>query len=499
MITQVKAKLDNLSDYKKLVVVTYTNAATEKLSRALVAEMSVHPNIFIGTIHSFLNEFIVQPYARLFGIAGGETLVFLESLELTKPTGAIHDKAIAEKIGRNAGLITFDQIEWIAKKLVCDKDYIISTKKKTKIKFNPDKLSKLIANRIQYLFIDEYQDATSEQASVFNKLSNADYIDEVYFVGDPEQYIYGFTNQGKREVPDYNDIPINVLKSDTTVTTVTNSNNHRSSNEIVTFINNFAANKQEIPKQNGKKVEFIGHTDVTEIISYYKEISQKYTERFVLATTLNIVPQDILKDGYTISNTSTAKRPITGSLELIGSILQKSKKEIMTEKNLDELNYRTIGLAVYRKLINNELENDSDLLKFLNSEFGLSPSKKGGVRSTIKQESFIVFHRPQNITLNIKYANIHKAKGLEADTVLIIARSNSELTKWLEIDQIKRARDKIDSCRLGYVAFSRAKVELYLACLQELSEKNQKALKGLGIMLPNYNGPVKSQLEFSLN
>ena len=76
---------------------------------------------------------------------------------------------------------------------------------------------------------------------------------------------------------------------------------------------------------------------------------------------------------------------------------------------------------------------------------------------------------------------IHKSKGLEATCVLVVAKTNNELTHWLETDKEKRLKDKNDTKRLGFVAFSRAKTALYIACLEELSKTNKNKLMELKV------------------
>ena len=48
-----------------MIVVTYTNSATKNIKKRLGKRIAIPPNLFIGTIHSFLNRFIVIPYSSL--------------------------------------------------------------------------------------------------------------------------------------------------------------------------------------------------------------------------------------------------------------------------------------------------------------------------------------------------------------------------------------------------------------------------------------------------
>lgn len=80
-------------------------------------------------------------------------------------------------------------------------------------------------------------------------------------------------------------------------------------------------------------------------------------------------------------------------------------------------------------------------------------------------------------------SSINKAKGLQADAVLVVAKDEGELQKFLETDREKREADKADFCRLGYVASTRARELLCFGCLKAVSSSTQSFLKNLGICL----------------
>jgi len=69
-----------------------------------------------------------------------------------------------------------------------------------------------------------------------------------------------------------------------------------------------------------------------------------------------------------------------------------------------------------------------------------------------------------------QYSTIHKAKGLDADAVLVVAEKYEHFLKWFETDPKERYADKSDQCRLGFVGFSRAKELLCIACLQDIRD-----------------------------
>ena len=82
-------------------------------------------------------------------------------------------------------------------------------------------------------------------------------------------------------------------------------------------------------------------------------------------------------------------------------------------------------------------------------------------------------------------STIHTIKGLEADAVLAIAKTEAELLLWLETDHsirdAYRDGEKTDYPRLGYVAFSRARKLLGIACLERISAETIQQLEELGV------------------
>lgn len=60
--------LPNLDRNRFCAVITYTNAATEELRQRISMDTPIPSNVFIGTIHSFLIRFIIEPFGHLVGI-----------------------------------------------------------------------------------------------------------------------------------------------------------------------------------------------------------------------------------------------------------------------------------------------------------------------------------------------------------------------------------------------------------------------------------------------
>src|SRR5690606_29687263 len=132
-----------------MVVVTYTNSATNNIKKRLAHNISIPSNLFIGTLHSFLNKFIVIPFSSFSGQQVGSEKLFMQfglhdlftQIEKEKPKEhqsttpqqkAIVKKRIKEKMNAK-GFITFDQTLAISKTAI-----------------EQTKICELVANRIQY-------------------------------------------------------------------------------------------------------------------------------------------------------------------------------------------------------------------------------------------------------------------------------------------------------------------------------------------------------------
>ena len=64
----------------------------------------------------------------------------------------------------------------------------------------------------------------------------------------------------------------------------------------------------------------------------------------------------------------------------------------------------------------------------------------------------------------------------------MVAKGVAELKKWLQTDRSVRVADKQDKCRLGYVAFTRPRELLCIACLKKLDTELIQMLQNLGIV-----------------
>lgn len=83
---------------------------------------------------------------------------------------------------------------------------------------------------------------------------------------------------------------------------------------------------------------------------------------------------------------------------------------------------------------------------------------------------------------NCKYISIHKSKGLESDAVLVVAKTESEMLKWLNMTRTNMKSDSDEMYRLGYVAFTRPRKILMLACLEKMDFNKIKSTVNVQIV-----------------
>lgn len=473
MVEEIEKQLPFLLPHRYMAVVTYTNAASGEIKRRLASRVKIPDNLFIGTIHSFLSKFVFSVYGPLWELVPHRK-VFVEAVHL--PANPMVRNIVRNSILKK-GIVPYDQIIAKASKLVSEDKRILH----------------LVANRLQSLFVDEYQDATRTQHKIFQEIMRAGKT-EMYFVGDPEQYIYGYAYQGTgQKAPVFEKIPIMDLQNTRGVATRIEEINKRSDIKIVEFINHLNTQvKQKSTLNIGLPVHFLNDTHPDRILSVFDEICDRTRSlhsvhssrfsRFYLARKNKTIDRISDLAGLTpISNEETPPYAILSSvLEFITSTVGISEHSICEQKDLTRLQFRRLGVKALRMIRNNPGLSEQDMKTFVHSELGIAPDTE---LST--QNRFASIMRTNQILRSSQgyYSTIHKAKGLEADAVLVIAESAKELKEWLETDKRKRFSDKLDSCRIGFVAYSRAKRLLCIACLDSIGPELLSRMDSLGVII----------------
>ncbi len=345
---------------------------------------------------------------------------------------------------------------------------------------------RILCNRLQFLFIDEFQDANNSQFRIFERIIKGGKT-AIYAVGDPEQYIFGWASK----IRSFENIAINKFKEKAEVET--NDENHRSCDEIVKFISQFHCEINQESESGSAAhggVYFIHGTDLDSIIQSYRDITgilegDKPPVKSYVSYANKTLEDAAERWGLKPVSNESAKRlrPIDEALGIVSAVVGKNGKQICERYKLDRMELRKKGLCLVQAIREGKVENGDDLESFIENDLGLRID-----RAAQRIKSKDMMRRLSNdgslddtVCMWDMYSSIHKAKGLQADAVLAVAESKSQLEKWLMTDKRARREEPSDMCRIGYVAFSRAKTILCIACLEKIDNGLEKTIERLGI------------------
>jgi DNA helicase II / ATP-dependent DNA helicase PcrA len=489
MVHAILDELKHLSPARYMVVITYTNSATDNIKKRLSKKIVPPPNLFIGTIHSFLNRFVVIPFSSFHDTTIGTEKLFLQCQSddvfesYQKSQGkkfsdkqAAYIKAQIRKKLNEKGYISFDQTVVLAKECVSN-----------------DRILGILSNRIQYLFIDEFQDTNNAIFEIVDSIRKKKKT-KIYCVGDPEQFIQSFDIKSKV----FSNIPILRTLEKTTFEITFNTDNHRSSEKIVAFLNNFNARVvsgqtfKQISRTGivGENVKFIAaFGSMTTIFRYFDQLCVSaginQTNRCVIAKKNDIVKRIVaaLDNRYAPPGKHSVVTPIKSIIDTLLSALDMSQSEFCTTHKTNPLTLRKHAVAILKALQSQVIKDENTFGNFLVQHLGLT--LKPGI--PVKVENIRIYFQDNVQTEVHTVSNIHTIKGLEADAVLAVAKNEKELLLWIEKDrQIRethRGKEETDYPRLGYVAFSRAKQLLCIACLEQISTETKTRLTALGVEL----------------
>ncbi len=481
MVEEIVACVPRLNSSRFLAAITYTNAAAEVIRSRLYRQIQPSRNIFVGTIHSFLSRFILGPYASLLGELPEDSLFMAVELDaLGKSKGKAQtgkNKAITRNVIISAlvkkGIVPYDQMGAISAALI-EKPHI----------------RKSIGTRLQFLFVDEFQDVDTTQLRVFECMRQEGRT-VMFAVGDPEQYISGFT-YGQRCVPSPKYLKIPFFRFAEKANRSEWSENHRSCSEIVTFTNNFHSHltQQSLSGSRGcPRVFVLPDTAMPEIVERFRDISDKqhcgkHTITRLYLGLANATYDDV-REQYglvSVSNSSVSHRSaLSDTLDVVAKLLGMSQTRIRDLWGLNILEWRKLGIRVLRQLRSGGITTQEQVQKFVDAALPAAGQVERKYTPTSEIATLLDIIRSDSCRHeNERCSSIHKAKGLEADAVLVVARTAAELCKWIETDGSRRAEDGTDSCRVGFVAFSRAKDVLCIACKKSIPDETKQLLAELG-------------------
>lgn len=501
MVETIVGALPYLSPAKYMVVITYTNSATNNIRKRLSKKIKIPENLFIGTIHAFMNRFIVIPFGSFSEEEVGREKRFIQCQlddifeQYKKNSGKTFSKeevgVVKSKIRKRLnkqGYVSFDQSLNIASKSMAKKE-----------------IAELVANRLQYLFIDEFQDTNNKVYEVLEILRKQKKT-EIYIVGDPEQYITSFDSS----IKNYTRIPILRAAGTNVYDLSINQTNRRCSKKITAFLNNFNKRQygtdifEQLPHSDdeGHDISFIDeHADTKPIVARFNAICEdleiKENNRCIIAKNNDVVRriESVLEGRFMSPNQNGAATPLNAIKDTILASAQLTQSEFCEKNDCSNMKLRQYCVETMIALSDGRITNETSFLEFITQNYGITvktgiPIKINGLKYKIENTD------SKEFTL---VGNIHQIKGLEAHAVLAIAKTENELKLWLTTDQTiretKRGREDTDYPRIGYVAFSRAKELLCIGCLEQISEQTKDKLRNLNVIIVDEKDSIEPKAQ----
>lgn len=482
MVSKISECVPHLHSNRFLAAITYTNAAADVIRSRLYRTCRPSRNIYIGTIHSFFNRFILSPFASVLGeLPDDPIFMAVDPSSLDKRSGK-KLTGRSRSIARNRmfaamikkGVVPYDQMSGLAATLIEQKS-----------------VRRLVGYRLQFVFVDEFQDVDTTQYRVFESLRKEG-KSNIYVVGDPEQYISSFTYRVRSvNAPKFENIPFFRFAEKGNCDNL--PDNHRSCSEIVQFTNQFHSHLDQDAIKGSRKnprVHFISETSLSAVVERFQNVSDEQhlgddpIERLYLGLANSTFDECKEQFGLVpVSNSGVVEKSLLAdTLDVICAVFEMSRRKLKREFDLSEIELRKHGISVLRKIREGEIGGMSELRDWLREMFpesSIDDSKSSGETETKMLVDAVVHNTERPATERV--ASIHKSKGLEADGVLVVAKSCAELRKWCETDHDERQLHKDDACRLGFVAFTRAKETLCIACKKAIDDDTRKLLKSLGV------------------
>jgi DNA helicase-2/ATP-dependent DNA helicase PcrA len=484
MVDRIIEALPSLNPCRYLAAITFTNSAANNIRGRVHRAARPGSNVFIGTIHSFVNRFVIAPFARPLKLLPSDRI--FAAVEINDRNGGASKRRmspIAKNARRQAiinkllrkGIVPYDQMVRLCNELLDNKVVL-------------DRVS----SRLQFLFIDEFQDVNTQQLEIFKKLQKENRT-RIFAVGDPEQYIYSFTYRGVR-APTFENIPFfrfRQVADDEPLNL-----NRRSCCEIVDFTNHFREDVKQhstVGPRRESRVLFLGQTALADIIGEFRKrsdlipVQRGDVKRLYLA--YRNAAFDMVRDQFGIRHFSNGARHhltlLQDALELLTLCHGASQGRSVEELRITSHEWRKWGLALLRELRDNQSLTVKQFLNIWLPKLDVSSGfdeRKNAVSDTFDHLKAAVAAGARKFSEDWS-CSIHRAKGLEANAVLVVASSLKELKKWCTTDRVERNADKKDTCRVGFVGFTRAMELLCIACCDPLDSETYTHLQSLGVKI----------------
>lgn len=323
------------NSYRKILCITYTNAAADEIRRRLG---SYGKYVVVSTIHAFLNEYVIKPFqiqlkqiikkefnysipaktkitsqqegASLLSGHQKETIyefirnkypdidpTLYDQLSKTKMATVLVDIQLVNAypyVEEETIKLTYDNKidNWVAKAI---KEYTWSEAGRLafdeilyfglRLIENYQHIAHILRVEFPYLLIDEYQDTNPIQNKIIRKIAEKECI--VAAIGDIAQSIYSFQGATYQEFVNF------WLNSQLPVESYIIDGNSRSTQNIIDLINFIRKNDRNLSRQKRKDIKQDDGKDENEKITFI--IQNKHSKRSITA-----VLKELTNDRYTV-------------------------------------------------------------------------------------------------------------------------------------------------------------------------------------------------------
>jgi DNA helicase-2/ATP-dependent DNA helicase PcrA len=352
--------------------------------------------------------------------------------------------------------------------------------------------------KFPYIFVDEFQDTNPLQTQIIKKIANSGSI--VGVIGDSEQSIYKFQGAQRQDFLDFTlpNLEIYQIKG-----------NHRSTKAIINLLDNLRNDK--IAQTSIRGIEGVLPTVYTENRAQVIQKLQNLHPDLVILSRKNETVGQIknsnnkeLGDLWTISRNLdsnfdrqrllynaiySAEMCLLGYYKDASRIASKIFYKFSNGVKINDTKKKELAISIIDYLISHKNNNlNKTILEFHNALYEyLSLNYQVTVGAKISKGAFKDFAHEKTYadlvqSLRIKddtskIKTIHKAKGAEFNNVLVAFDSSDELKYILEPQKYQID----DDSRIYYVAFSRARENLYLHINEPISKEIMNKLMSIGI------------------
>lgn len=339
--------------------------------------------------------------------------------------------------------------------------------------------------KFPYFFIDEFQDSNPIQVAILKLIGNEETI--VGVIGDRAQSIYGFQGADPNQFHLF-DLP-NIIDYQI-------SNNRRSSNEIINLLNILRNDIIQNPLRNHSSRQptiIVGQMNIAfnrlQVVCGAEPI-YTLSRQNIISNAMKIAIGGIGLNGKLfeeLKKKDSNPRRHNFIISCIKSIefarenkfkdsikeLEKTYKYLIDKHEIKKISLKTIILLLERyeeykigslfefaEIIRNNINND------------ISRVTGGGVKtfydSHTYQQLALCVNVPEDLS---RHKTIHKSKGDEFDNVLLVLKSESDLS-FITNPNVNANEEH----RINYVAVSRARNKLFIS-VPTLNQNNRTLLK----------------------